>query len=149
MGIFIAGLVAVASASLFFSTIVYAPALDFGLPGQVHFQEQAIAAGTEQLVCFDATKWDRLCPGQTMLHLTPVNVSDRNAVTIDLHPHTISTPMATGMIAPKCRSIKVPPGLAPGVWRMSGHAANSCSTFGISTTVYSEIPPSNVVIKSP
>ena len=149
-------ILAVAGSALFliWHTVIAAPALSFGSPGQVHFAEPSVTAGSEPLLCFDAIVWQRLCPGQTFVNLSPVNVSDRNAKPVDLEPHTISTPTATGPLGPKCRGTKVPAGMAPGVWRLTGHADNVCAmwlplvgTFGV--TVTSLLPSTLVSIKAP
>jgi hypothetical protein len=142
-------------AFIIWETVIVAPALDFGSYGQVHFQGSVVTPGTEPLLCFDAIEWKRLCPGQTFVRLTPVNVSDPKAVAIDLEPHAQSMPMATGIIPPKCRSAKIPAGIsAPGVWRLTGHAANTCVMWAplvgsFTVTVMSPIPSTLVAVKMP
>lgn len=145
-----AAAIAVAVGLVFWQTVITAPALSFGSAGQVHFAENAVAAGSEPLLCFDAIEWKRLCPGQTFTKLTPANVSDRRAKPVDLDPHAISTPLAVGPLAPKCRATKIPAGLAPGVWRLTGHASNICTLplFG-GVTVTTSLPDALVTIKAP
>lgn len=140
----------VAASFVFWQTVAAAPVLTFGGPGQVHFAQDMVVAGSEPLLCFDAIEWKRLCPGQTFIRLTPANVLDHHAKTVDLEPHAISTPLAIGAIAPKCRGTKVPAGLAPGIWRLTGHASNTCTLPVIGgVTVTSSIPDSLVLIKTP
>lgn len=142
--------VALGAGFVIWQTVIAAPALSFGSPGQVHFAESAVAAGSEPLLCFDAIVWERLCPGSTFVNLAPVNVSDPKAKPVDLEPHTISTPVSAGPIEAKCRGTKVPAGLAPGVWRLSGHASNACPVPLIgSVTVTSLLPSTLVSIKAP
>jgi hypothetical protein len=134
-------------------TVIAAPALSFGNHGAVHFEDAAISAGSEPKVCFDEVEWKRICPGQTFADLTPLNVSDRNAKMINLDPHTISTPLSVGKLPPKCRGTKVPGGLAPGVWRLSGHATNICSMWlplvgEFTVSVVAVMPESLVTIKA-
>ncbi len=145
-------ILAIVTASIFliWQTVIAAPALSFGNPGQVHFAEPAVTSGSEPLLCFDAIVWERLCPGSTFVNLAPVNVSDRNARPVDLEPHTISTPAKPGPLGPKCRGTKVPAGMAPGVWRLTGHASNVCSVPVIGgVTVTSLLPTTLVSIKAP
>lgn len=145
-----AAAILVGGAIIAWQAVIAAPALSFGSAGQVHFAESAVASGSEPLLCFDAVVWQRLCPGQTFVNLTPVNVSDRKAKVVDLEPHTISTPVTAGPIEPKCRGTKVPAGLAPGVWRLSGHASNVCSVPLIGgVTVNSPLPSTLVTVKVP
>lgn len=149
VGIFIAGLVLYVAGSFAFNTIARAPSLDFGGPGMVHFEHSAIMAGTEPLLCFEAIEWKRLCPGSTFTQLTPVNVSDREAKSIDLEAHPISTPRAVGRLASKCRATKIPAGLAPGVWKLTGHATSNCTMWFGSVEVTSMLPDTLVTIKAP
>ncbi len=141
--------IAVGAGFFLWHAVVAAPALSFGAPGQVHFAEPAVLAGSEPLVCFDAIEWKRLCPGTTFMRLTPANVASRTAVAIDLEPHQISTPTAAGRIPPKCRATKIPAGLAPGVWKLTGHATNTCSIAIGTVMVSSELPAATVIIKTP
>ncbi len=131
-------------------TVIAAPALSFGGPGMVHFKDQSVAAGSEPLLCFDAVVWERLCPGSTFVDLVPDNVADRSARTVNLEPHTISTPTQIGRLDPKCRATKIPAGLAPGVWRLTGHSSNTCTVPVIGgVTVTSPLPSTLVSIKAP
>lgn len=142
--------IALGAGFVIWQTVIAAPALSFGNPGQVHFVEPAVASGSEPLLCFDAIVWERLCPGSTFVDLIPVNVSDRNAKTVNLESHMISTPTQAGPLAPKCRGTKVPAGLAPGVWRLTGHASNVCNVPLIGgVTVTSLLPSTLVSIKAP
>jgi hypothetical protein len=142
--------VLVAGSFLVWQTVIAAPALSFGGYGQVHFAESAIASGSEPLLCFDAVEWQRLCPGSTFTKLTPVNVSARDARAIDLESHVISTPTTIGRVAPKCRATRIPAGLAPGVWKLTGHASNTCSVpFVGGVTVSSLLPEALVTIRAP
>lgn len=135
---------------LVWHTVIAVPALSFGNPGQVHFADASVAAGSEPLLCFDAIVWERLCPGSTFVNLAPVNVSDRNARPVDLEPHTISTPSKAGPLGPKCRGTKIPSGLSPGIWRLTGHASNVCSVPVIGgVTVTSSLPSTLVLVKAP
>ena len=65
--------------------------------------------------------------------------------------HQISTPMATGALPPnKCRTTKIPAGLAPGVWRLTGHATSTCTMAIIGAVdVTSALPDTLVTIKAP
>ncbi len=139
---------------VYWQTVVAAPALSFGSHGAIHFKDTAVAAGSEPLLCFDAVEWKRLCPGQTMTKLMPVNVSERGVQPVDLEAHTISTPTTIGKLEPKCRSTKIPAGLAPGIWKLSGHAASNCRSWlplagSFDVTVYAALPDTLVTIKAP
>src|SRR5437879_302827 len=86
VGVVIAGIL------LVWQTILAAPALSFGGHGNVHFAETAVVAGSKPLLCFEAIEWKRLCPGYTYTRLSPINVSDKSAVPVDIEPHIISVP---------------------------------------------------------
>lgn len=149
VGIFIVGLVLYVVGTFAFNAIARAPSLDFGGPGMVHFEHPTVTAGTEPMLCFDAIEWKRLCPGNTFTQLTPVNVSDAKARAVDLEVHPISTPRALGRLPPKCRATKIPAGLAPGVWKLTGHATSNCTIPWIGAVeVTSLLPDAVVVIKA-
>ena len=135
---------------LIWQTVIAAPAISFGAPGAVHFKDQTITSGSEPLLCFDSVEWHRLCSGTAFTRLTPANVLDRTARTVDIEPHTISTPTATGKLPPKCRATKIPAGLAAGIWKLSGHAVNVCAVPVLgNVTVTSLLPDATVVIRAP
>jgi hypothetical protein len=138
----------VGGAFLFWTTVIASPALSFGGPGMVHFKDNVVEAGSEPLLCFEAVEWKRLCPGQTFTKLSPANVASRDARPIDIEPHTISTPVAVGALPPKCRATKIPAGLAPGIWKLSGHATSTCAVpFIGNVTVTAAIPEATITIK--
>lgn len=135
----------VGAALTYWSVVLAAPALHYA--GPVTFSEKTVAAGSEPLLCFENIDWKRLCPGQLTTRLSPTNVSDRKAVPVDLPAHAISTPAATGLTGPKCRAARIPAGLAPGVWKLSGSAVNVCPTIVGNVTVRTTMPEATVIIK--
>ena len=139
---------------VFWQTVVAAPALSYGPPGSVHFKDNTATAGSEAMMYFDRTEWLRLCDGTLFTKLLPANVSDKEARTVDLEPHTISTPAQLGLLAPKARPTRIPASITPGVWRLAGHASNTCRVWlpllgTIDVTVTTQLPTTLVTIRTP
>lgn len=132
----------------YWQIVARAPALSFGDAGTTHFAQESAVPGEETSLCFDAINWHRLCPAETLSSLIPVSVMDGNAKRIDLDPHRTSTPARTGAVAPKCRPLKLPAKIAPGLWKLEGHVRADCAPFGSWSPVIADFPSANIVIRA-
>ena len=129
------------------SVALRAPAVTYGEPSATHCSQPTAAPGEEIGLCFDSVTWNRLCPAELVTSLNPWPGS--RVSRIDLPTHRISTPIAVGPVAAKCRPFTVPKTITPGPWTLEGYARAECAPLGSWAPVITPLPNVKLLVVKP
>lgn len=125
-----------------------AQVISYGHPSKSYFQPAEGGPNGTTNLCFDDVVWHRICPSVLHMTFTPANCCDDKVKRWDSQ-YTISVPLKTGRVPPKCRPWKIPdvPDEGMGVGTLTGFASSECWPLDHWSPIAETLPPMKLTLK--